>query len=48
MPSGGGGLLSAARDYLRFAQMLFNSWEFDGARLRQRGRWFRASPLLLQ
>ena len=31
--SGGGGLVSTARDYLRFAQMLLNGGEFDGARL---------------
>ncbi len=31
--SGGGGLTSTARDYLRFAQMLLNGGELDGARL---------------
>lgn len=31
--SGGGGLTSTARDYLRFAQMLLNGGEVDGARL---------------
>ncbi len=33
MPSGGGGLYSTAADYLRFAQMLLNGGELDGARL---------------
>jgi CubicO group peptidase (beta-lactamase class C family) len=33
MPSGGGGLVSTAEDYLRFAQMLLNSGELDGVRL---------------
>jgi CubicO group peptidase (beta-lactamase class C family) len=33
MPSGGGGLLSTASDYVRFAQMLLNSGELAGARL---------------
>ena len=32
-PSGGGGLVSTAADYLRFAAMLLNGGEFDGARL---------------
>jgi CubicO group peptidase (beta-lactamase class C family) len=32
-PSGGGGLISTASDYLRFAQMLLNKGELDGARL---------------
>lgn len=32
-PSGGGGLLSTTGDYLRFAQMLLNQGELDGARL---------------
>jgi CubicO group peptidase (beta-lactamase class C family) len=32
-PSGGGGLVSTAADYLRFAQMLFNGGALDGARL---------------
>ncbi len=31
--SGGGGLLSTARDYMRFAQMLLNGGELDGVRL---------------
>lgn len=31
--SGGGGLVSTAPDYLRFAQMLLNGGELDGARL---------------
>ena len=33
MPSGGGGLLATAPDYLRFAQMLLNGGQFDGVRL---------------
>jgi CubicO group peptidase (beta-lactamase class C family) len=33
MPSGGGGLTSTTRDYLRFAQMLLNGGELDGARI---------------
>lgn len=33
MVSGGGGLVSTAADYLRFAQMLLNGGEIDGARL---------------
>ena len=32
-PSGGGGLVSTAADYLRFAQMLLNGGQLDGARL---------------
>jgi CubicO group peptidase (beta-lactamase class C family) len=32
-PSGGGGLVSTARDYGRFAQMLLNHGELDGARI---------------
>ena len=32
-PSGGGGLLSTAADYLRFAQMLLNGGDLNGARL---------------
>ena len=35
-PSGGGGLLSTAADYLRFAQMLLNRGELEGARLLSR------------
>ena len=31
--SGGGGLVSTARDYLRFSQMLLNGGELDGVRL---------------
>jgi CubicO group peptidase (beta-lactamase class C family) len=31
--SGGGGLVSTARDYLRFSQMLLNGGELDGKRL---------------
>jgi CubicO group peptidase (beta-lactamase class C family) len=31
--SGGGGLISSARDYARFAQMLLNRGELDGVRL---------------
>lgn len=33
LPSGGGGLISTASDYLRFAQMLLNKGEFKGARI---------------
>lgn len=33
MPSGGGGLVSTADDYYRFAQMLANGGELDGNRL---------------
>lgn len=32
-PSGGGGLVSTAGDYARFAQMLLNHGELDGARI---------------
>jgi CubicO group peptidase (beta-lactamase class C family) len=32
-PSGGGGLVSTAPDYMRFAQMLLNRGELDGVRL---------------
>jgi CubicO group peptidase (beta-lactamase class C family) len=32
-PSGGGGLVSTATDYWRFAQMLLNQGELDGVRL---------------
>ncbi len=32
-PSGGGGLYSTAEDYMRFAQMLLNRGQLDGARL---------------
>jgi CubicO group peptidase (beta-lactamase class C family) len=33
VPFGGSGLLSSARDYLRFAQMLANGGELDGVRI---------------
>ena len=33
MPSGGGGLVSTAEDYYRFAQMLDNGGELDGKRI---------------
>jgi CubicO group peptidase (beta-lactamase class C family) len=33
MPSGGGGLVSTAQDYLRFAQMLLNGGELNGVRI---------------
>ncbi|MGA2571332.1 MAG: serine hydrolase domain-containing protein [Terracidiphilus sp.] len=33
MASGGGGLVSTAQDYLRFAQMLLNRGELDGVRI---------------
>jgi CubicO group peptidase (beta-lactamase class C family) len=33
MPSGGGGLVSTAADYYRFAQMLLNHGELDGKRI---------------
>jgi CubicO group peptidase (beta-lactamase class C family) len=33
MPSGGGGLVSTAEDYYRFAQMMANSGELDGKRV---------------
>ena len=32
-PSGGGGLVSTAEDYMRFAQMLLNKGQLDGVRL---------------
>jgi CubicO group peptidase (beta-lactamase class C family) len=32
-PSGGGGMVSTAGDYLRFSQMLLNGGELDGARI---------------
>lgn len=35
--SGGGGLVSTAADYLRFAQMILNGGELDGVRLLQPG-----------
>ncbi len=33
MPSGGGGMVSTAEDYYRFAQMLLNDGELDGKRI---------------
>ena len=33
LPWGGGGLVSTAQDYLRFAQMLLNQGELDGVRI---------------
>jgi CubicO group peptidase (beta-lactamase class C family) len=36
MPSGGGGLVSTAHDYLRFCQMLLNKGHYDGKRLLSR------------
>ena len=33
MPSGGGGMVSTAEDYYRFAQMLRNGGELDGMRI---------------
>jgi CubicO group peptidase (beta-lactamase class C family) len=33
MPSGGGGMVSTAQDYLRFAQMLLNGGELDGVHI---------------
>ena len=33
MPTGGGGLVSTAEDYLRFAQMLLDGGELDGVRI---------------
>lgn len=33
LPSGGGGLVSTAADYMRFCQMLLNGGELDGQRL---------------
>ena len=33
MSSGGGGMVSTAQDYLRFAQMLLNGGELDGVRI---------------
>ena len=33
MPSGGGGMVSTAAEYYRFAQMLLNKGEFDGKRI---------------
>jgi CubicO group peptidase (beta-lactamase class C family) len=43
--SGGGGLFSTAEDYVRFAQMLLNGGELDGARLvSRRSVTLMASP----
>jgi len=36
LPSGGGGLVSTAQDYLRFCQMLLNQGQYDGKRLLSR------------
>ena len=36
LPSGGGGLVSTAYDYLRFCQMLLNKGQYDGKRLLSR------------
>jgi CubicO group peptidase (beta-lactamase class C family) len=33
LPSGGGGMVSTAADYVRFSQMLLNGGELDGVRL---------------
>ena len=33
MPSGGGGMVSTAEDYYRFAQMMLNGGELDGKRI---------------
>ena len=33
MPSGGGGMVSTAQDYFRFAQMMLNGGELDGKRI---------------
>ena len=33
MPSGGGGMVSTAEDYMRFTQMLLNGGELDGVRV---------------
>jgi len=37
MPSGGGGLVSTAEDYLRFSEMLLNGGELDGVRILSPG-----------
>ncbi len=52
MPSGGGGLLSTAGDYLRFCQMLLNNGELGGVRVLAPSsvtlmRTNRLSPALL-
>ena len=36
VPSGGAGLFSTAEDYFRFAQMLLNGGQLDGARILSR------------
>jgi CubicO group peptidase (beta-lactamase class C family) len=36
LPSGGGGLVSTAHDYLRFCQMLLNQGQYNGKRLLSR------------
>ena len=36
-PSGGGGLVSTAADYMRFSQMLLNEGELDGTRILAKG-----------
>lgn len=33
LPSGGGGMVSTAQDYFRFAQMLLNGGELNGVRI---------------
>jgi CubicO group peptidase (beta-lactamase class C family) len=33
LPTGGGGLVSRAGDYLRFCQMLLGNGQLDGARI---------------
>ena len=44
MPSGGGGLLSTARDYLRFSQMLLGGGELDGVRILRPLRLLSCGP----
>jgi CubicO group peptidase (beta-lactamase class C family) len=46
-PSGGGGLISTTNDYIRFAQMLLNKGELDGARLlgRKTLEWMTVNHL---
>ena len=46
-PSGGGGLVSTASDYLRFAQMLLNQGTLDGERLlgRKTVAWMMSNHL---
>jgi len=45
--SGGGGLVSTGRDYMRFCQMLLNGGEFDGARIlgRKTVEWMTMNHL---